>query len=53
MLVNNFSISFIVTNNLYVLDFELFLSIPWMLEGKKKTDYSVDKDNFIKLRLNL
>jgi hypothetical protein len=28
MLVNNFSISFIVTNNLYVLDFELFLSIP-------------------------
>ena len=53
MLVNNFTISSLVINNLYVLDLELFRSIPGMIEGKKKTDYSIDAENFIKIRLNL
>ena len=53
MLVNKFSISHIMLNNLYVLDIELFREMPGMVEWKKKTDYIIGEENFIELRLNL
>jgi hypothetical protein len=38
---------------LFVLDLELLRDMPGMVEWKKKSDYSIGKENFIELRLNL